>query len=348
MGHHVHLLLQTGRVAISTLMRRLLTGPIQPTALLRTACLWIGLSLACAGHPDGEPPSPPNGGAREAQRIGELSDPRLEECSGMDASTVADDLFWAINDGGHGSYLYALGADGRDRGRVRVEGAENRDWEGIDTFQFEGAPFILIADFGDNESRHRLHTLYILPEPPLSGERFPEGSAVSLAWRLEFRYPDGPHDAEGVAVAAGRKSVLILTKRDEPPILFELPLFPPAGEGTLTARKLAGVVSIPPPTAKDLLQTYGRFRSQPTAMDLDPSGRRLVILTYKHAYLFEGEADGPLTSFFDSPPRLLPLPLPQERRDLRQREAICFSRDGRSVRVTSEGVGAGIYRIPLD
>jgi len=40
---------------------------------------------------------------------------------------------------------------------------------------------ILITDFGDNKEKHDMHTLYIIEEPRLSGERFGESAAV-IKW----------------------------------------------------------------------------------------------------------------------------------------------------------------------
>jgi hypothetical protein len=78
-----------------------------------------------------------------AQLTGRLGDDRLVECSGMDISLATDNLIWAINDGGHGPFIYALRIDGRSMGRVLVVGAQNRDWEGLDTFFWQGRPMIL-------------------------------------------------------------------------------------------------------------------------------------------------------------------------------------------------------------
>ena len=75
-----------------------------------------------------------------AQLVGRLEDDRLVECSGMDISLAAGNLIWAINDNGHGPFLYALRIDGRSMGRVLVVGAQNRDWEGLDTFFWQGHP----------------------------------------------------------------------------------------------------------------------------------------------------------------------------------------------------------------
>jgi hypothetical protein len=283
-----------------------------------------------------------------ARHMGRLQEERLVECSGMDVSLTTDDLLWAINDGGHGPFLYALAGDGRSRGRVTVAGAQNRDWEGLETFMWQGRSMILIADFGDNQQRHPTHNLYIVNEPRLDDAAFAASAVTRVAWRIVFSYPDRPHDAEGVAVDTRRQTVLVLTKRDDPPLLFELPLAPQDNGQPLTARFVTTVGRIPAPTADDRLQPFGRFRSQPTALDLSPDGRHAVVLTYKHAYLFDRNDQTSWETAFDQPPLLIPLPLPQDRSDLRQREAICFTPDGKALWVTSEGKGAGLFRLKAE
>jgi hypothetical protein len=266
-----------------------------------------------------------------AQLTGRLGDDRLVECSGMDISLAcsgmdislaAGNLIWAINDNGHGPFIYALRIDGRSMGRVLVVGAQNRDWEGLDTFFWQGRPMILIADFGDNQEQHDTHTLYIVEEPELEGERYSESSAVKLAWRIVFSYPDHKHDAEAVSVDAAGGKVLILTKRDNPPLLL-----------------------IPPPSDEDLLQNYGKYRSQPTALDLSPDGRQAVVLTYKHAYIFNRKSHNSWAAALSGHPETVHLPLPQDQSDFRQREAICFMAGSRALLITSEGHGAGIFRL---
>jgi hypothetical protein len=235
--------------------------------------------------------------------------------------------------------------DGRSRGRVQVVGAQNRDWEGLDTFIFKGRPMILIADFGDNNEVHDTHTLYIIEEPRLEGERHGESAAVEVTWRIIFSYPDGKHDAEGVAVDVLNGKVLVLTKRDTPPLLFEIPLIPLATDNSVVAHKITTVPRMPPPSVDDLLQLYGQFLSQPTALDFSPTGLQAVLLTYKNAYMFSRRGSDSWSDAFCKNPILIPLPLPQDTSDFRQREAICFAPDGSALFVTSEGRRAGIFQL---
>ena len=85
---------------------------------------------------------------------------------------------------------------------------------------------ILIADVGDNVQRHERHTLYVVEDSRLDGGRLQRSAVTIVAWRIDFSYSDHNHDAEGVAVDPLEKRVLILTKRNDPPLLFALPLKP--------------------------------------------------------------------------------------------------------------------------
>jgi len=302
--------------------------------------LFISLGNCFADQIQSNPPNTPSLFSR-AQLVGRLEDSRLVECSGMDTSSTSNDLIWAVNDSGDGPYIYALDYDGSNMGRLQVAGAQNRDWEGLATFIWQNRPMILIADFGDNKEKHDSHILYIVEEPHVADLSIAEDTVVEIAWQIGFSYPDGSHDAEGVAVDVESGKVLVLTKRDTPPLLFELPLIPPKDH--VPAKKITAVSQIPPPTDEDRQQRYGKYRSQPTALDISLDGRRAVVLTYKHAYLFNRPNRGSWLKAFSKQPLTIPLPLPEEQVDLRQREAICFTPVGDSLIVTSEGSGAGIY-----
>lgn len=303
--------------------------------LLLAGCLWIG--------PGGSDATNGSNAYRAAERIGRLEDGQLVECSGMDISPSTPGLFWAINDGHRSPLLFAVGANGRRLGRIWVKGAENRDWEDIDTFRWQGRSMILIADVGDNHRRHDTHTLYVVAEPPFNGEKFEPPGMTRVAWSVSFRYPDTRHDAEAVAVDADNLEVLILTKRDTPPILFKVPLVPPDPDRTVVAEKMA-TPHLPRPGQIGLLTKYAY---QPTAMDISNDGTRAVVLTYTDAYLFRRSRTQSWAEAFGGKPDRIRLPPPLEHLDLRQREAICIAGDNATLYVTSEGRHAGIYRLKV-
>ena len=296
------------------------------------------------GDTPSPPPSSPTKSETRVTRSGTMGSDFLIECSGIDTSLLHDELLWAINDSGDEPFLYAMGIDGRDLGRVRIDGAINRDWEDLATFTWQGRPMILIADIGDNRARYGLYHLYIIEEPRVPADGFPPFAHRSVAWTIRFTYPDRNHDAEAISVDASSNRILILTKREKAPILFSLPLRPAASDTTLTASYIAQIDQLPQPTEDDLQYPYGKFRSQPTAMDISSDGLEMLVLTYKDAYLFKRQFSRSWDAIANLQAVTVALPLPQNTPGLIQREAACFSRDGNAVILTSEGLHAGIFK----
>lgn len=141
------------------------------------------------------------------------------------------------------------------------------------------------------------------------------------------------------------EKILLITKRDTPPLLCEPPLVPGSIDRPIVAPAIGKLATIPPPEPQDLKYRYGAYRSQPTGMDMSPDGCRAVVPTYKHAYLYHCTEYGSWADAFGRQPHMIPLPLPQDQKDLRQREAVCFTPDGRRLPVTSEGKGAALFRV---
>ncbi|MEM9058498.1 MAG: hypothetical protein AAGD86_13540, partial [Pseudomonadota bacterium] len=100
-----------------------------------------------------------------AELIGKIEKKSLNEASGMAASRTDDGVLWLINDSGHKPKLFAMAPDGTHLGTVDVDGANNRDWEDLASFSLDGRHWLLIADTGDNKSRHPVSALVVVPEP---------------------------------------------------------------------------------------------------------------------------------------------------------------------------------------
>jgi hypothetical protein len=272
---------------------------------------------------------------------GRLQAADLLETSGLAASRRLPGVLWALNDSGNRPVLYALDAGGAELGQVTLAGVENVDWEDLAAFSWRGESWLLVADVGDNCGRRSHVVLHVLSEPRADDQgRF--SGEIRPAWSVRFTYPDGPRDCEAVAVDETAGQILLLSKRTEPPVLYRLSLEPVFSDSPLVAAPLAHLTTIPPPEPIDFLLPFGRYLSQPTAMDLSPDGLSLFVLTYRHAYLYHrlpGETWGVCLT---RTPQVIELPglflLPQ-------REAACFSTDGRSLFVTGEGAGAVLLRL---
>lgn len=269
--------------------------------------------------------------ALAAAAAGTLASPEVDELSGLAISRADPSVLWGHNDTGGAPVLYRIGMQGEDLGAERVPGAVAGDWEDIAAFSDAGGPALLIADTGDNFGMRSYATLYAVRD---SGRSRP----LALLWKLDFRFPDGGHDCEAVAVDEQRNEILLLTKRDRPPRLYRLPLpaTPPAGQQV--AELIGEIAPLPWPARKRDL-----FAHSPTAFDISADGLTAAIVTPHNAYVFHRRAGQPWIERFREPvaPRELP------HREISQIEAAALSADGRWLTVGSEGLPAAWVRLPL-
>ena len=110
-------------------------------------------------------------------RVGTLENPKLNEASGLAHSKLDPGILWVINDGGP-AVVYAIDHTGRERGRVKIADAKNKDWEDIVSFSVGGTAYLMIADIGDNDSKRKDVTLYVIEEPALIDSRAERSTAA--------------------------------------------------------------------------------------------------------------------------------------------------------------------------
>lgn len=263
--------------------------------------------------------------------LADVANPDLDELSGLAVSRADPGVLWGHNDTGGGAVLYRLAPDGADLGALAVEGARANDWEDIAAFEHAGAPALLIADTGDNLAARGDAVLYAVSDPGRAG-------APALLWRLRFRFPGGARDCEAVAVDMARREILLVSKRDEPPELFRLPLPERVPAGPLVAERL-GTIPLPAPTLAERL--VRRFAHMPTALDISRDGATAVLVTPRHAYLYRRAPAASWVEAFARPAAVIELP------PLRQVEAVALSPDARELVVGSEGRPGRLARIAL-
>jgi len=248
--------------------------------------------------------------------VGTIDTPGLVELSGLAASRIRDHVLWAHNDSLNEPILYAIGDDGQDLGSLRVEETSYLDWEDIASFELDGRSYLVIGDIGDNKALRPFVSLWFLEEPSIVGERIEAGRSARVAWGMHYRYEDGPRDCEALAVDESGRRILLLSKRTDPPVLYELPLVAPEAEhGSMqTARRLAEVPGL----------------GKPTALDVSPDGTRAVVQTRRAAYVFERAAGQDWKDVFSGNSQRIEAPR------MPSIEAVTFDRRGRSLFVTRE------------
>ncbi|MDX1460929.1 MAG: hypothetical protein R3348_07720 [Xanthomonadales bacterium] len=273
---------------------------------------------------------------------GQVLDERLDEISGMEASTTLSGAMYVHNDDGE-PLIHVIDSDGTDRGSVRIEEAVNRDWEDLALIHGPGGPLLVIADTGDNLAQHASVQLYFIPEPVPDAEGRFSGSVTPMHV-LNLEYPGGARDCESVAWDPVSDRLLLISKRDKPARLYALSREQALSSSHVVLKQTATLARFRPPTARDRVR-FGPYDapwvSQPTGMDIRDDGRQAAIISYRSLYLFdraEGEsweqalARQPLE--FEGPPS-------------RKEEAVSYVAGSHDVMITTEVVPAPVYRFRL-
>ncbi len=303
--------------------------------------LLLAILTACAEDTppldDAREPEPQVGIAAQMRIAGELDNADIDEASGIAHSRRVPDVLWTHNDSGSKARLYAIDETGRQVGRIRLEDADNVDWEDVASAGSGDTAILVAADIGDNEARRNRLSLYVIEEPDLSVDDKPE---IEPLRRIDFRYPDGPRDAEGIAIDGDR--VLILSKRDLPPVLYAVDLTPDES-GVIEAQRLGPVETLPPPHRRDqdFALRSSNWHWQPTAMDIAPDESAVVILTYAAVYYYRLSPGADVYETLKQPP------LAYRLGNVRNAEAVSFGADGKSIFITVEDRNAPLYRIDI-
>ena len=97
---------------------------------------------------------------------GILRDKGVSESSGL-ARSAATDCFWTINDSGSRTdrFLFLFGDRGKQRARVKLENAVNKDWESMASFTLSGKHWGVVADIGNNQRSRATQQLYFFRDP---------------------------------------------------------------------------------------------------------------------------------------------------------------------------------------
>lgn len=271
----------------------------------------------------------------EAVRIGGLDPAIVNEASGLDVSPFDQGRLYHINDSGDTGRFFVTALDGRQLRQVRIDGFDPVDTEDLTLGACGegGGTCLFIADIGDNQGRRPTVEIVLVREQA----SFPV--SVAPERRIRFRYADGPHDAESLAVQPNG-DLWILTKtidlarlRVLPGALFRIPYAAwTEGDGNVLVAERVGELDLPAISSDPLRGSLA------TAMDLSDDGRKLLVLTYTNAFEFaidlSSAAPKPASEMVEGVD-FEEIPLTQ----LQQQEAIAYLPDGTGFIYTSEAPG---------
>ncbi|HYP53942.1 MAG TPA: hypothetical protein VEQ42_10410 [Pyrinomonadaceae bacterium] len=286
---------------------------------------------------DGPPRDAPRAPFGPPARVAVIQDPAVDESSGLAPSRRQPGLFWTHNDAGDGPFVYAFDRDGAKRGTWRVAGARHDDWEDIASGPGPqpGQSYLYVGDIGDNPIKRPNITVYRVVEPSpapadAASTRF-EPRQTEPAEAIVLRYPDGPHDAEALAVHPKTGDIYVITKEAEGP----------AGVYKAAAQSASAQASPLGATMERVGQVSapGVFPGMFTGADISPDGRRVVLCDYLAAYELSLGADAP----FDDVWKQTPLAFDLGQR--KQGEAVCYGQTADSVFATSEDKPGQLFEV---
>ncbi|MDV6011892.1 hypothetical protein [Haloechinothrix sp. LS1_15] len=348
---------------------RFATIPRSPLLAVAAALALTASTLAAApqavaaGEDTGKDVGSDTGGSvcdrfGEGEAAGTVTDPVVEEASGIVASRAHDGVFWTHNDSGHEPELYALSTSAEMLGAYPVAGAENIDWEDIATGPGPepGIEYLYVGDIGANfnnfdidfpgaELRRDEVVVYRVAEP----ETRPDGTGgeLDVVDELRFTYPDGIIDAEAMFVDPHTGDLYILTK----PYLDSL------DENGVSQVMRAAAADLRPGEAI-MMTEVAEFDAGPaydfdrhfpppsplpggmvTGADISPDGSTILVRTYQEILAFE--RSGSVAEAFRGEPCYAPQ-VPE-----RQGEAVGFTVGGDAYVTISEGRFPDLNRMPV-
>lgn len=265
------------------------------------------------------------------EKAGDLDSKIIDESSGM-ARSRKFDVIYHTNDSGVGPEFYVTRADGSSVQTVKIENFKPLDPEEIGVGpcpEKMSESCVVMADIGDNLSRRKSIALFFIEERAI----FPK--SVKPAFIARFKYPDGAHNAEAMAVLPDG-SVVIFTKemsllgQSKPSQVFRAPLasYVKAKGEPVMLEKL-GELDI---TALTKLSGYPALI---TAMTVTADAKRFALLTYGTLIEFAVDLSAPkfpaMTTLKDGIDfRVVPIaPLPQQ-------ESVTYDKNDRDLFYSTE------------
>jgi hypothetical protein len=244
---------------------------------------------------------------------------QIDEASGIADSRSQPGNLWIQQDSGSPAELALLGYDGVVKGKITVPNAENRDWEelAIGPGPQEGINYLYIGEIGDNNGQYPFSQIYRLPEP--ANLQTP----ITQVERINFRYPDGPRDAEAMFVDPQSKDIYIISKRENNVRLYRLPY--PQNINEVTVAQAYGE-----------LPSFGQgLPGYVTGAAISPDGTELIVRTYSGLFYWKRNAGQSIADALQNgTSRQLPYRLEP------QGEAVCFDRDSKGYFTLSEKASA--------
>lgn len=243
--------------------------------------------------------------------IGVLSNAKIDEASGLDASIANQRKYWTHNDSAGEPRIFLVEEDGNYIGSATLKGIKNRDWEDISVGPGpdDKKTYVYVGEIGDNEAIYPFKYIYRIEEPSLiKGDEI----VVDNIDSIKFQFSDGQRDAEALFIEPNSKDLYIFSKREKQINLYTLPY--PQRTDTLSVATYLLTIPV----------------TQITAADYNGDRGELLIKNYDSIYYWkQGQTESIVTMLKRKGTTLPYTPEPQG-------ESICFTNKGDGYLTTSE------------
>jgi hypothetical protein len=293
-----------------------------------------------------------------------LADDRMDETSGIVASTAHPGILYIHNDSGDSSRFFAITPDGQlkciynFKGETPPLGVKDCEDITLGSGPDSSASYIYLGDIGDNFAHRNYITIYRIkePTPPLAVPSVASDttssahvnstpstgmSATSSATTtatpsahvdadpLFLRYPDGPRDAETLMADPIEKILYIVSKREDSVHVYSTPLY----------FKAHDTVTLTKNTSLYLGSGKGKWI---TAGNISPKGDQILLKSYRKVFYWRRPQGEHVWVTLQRRPLALPYLIEG------QGEAICFTPDGKGYYTISEGLHPQLfhYKVP--
>ena len=226
--------------------------------------------------------------------------PLIREGSCIAESKANAGYVWVEEDSGNPTQIYLVSHDGTVLKKIFIKGAVNRDWEDM---ALSGNDLYL-GDIGDNNLNHPDYTFYKFPEPLSSVD------TVKSFETIKFKYEDGAHDAEAFLVDPDTKDIYIITKRDNPSLIYKL--------------------SSPFSSLSTAIKVGALTYSGVTSAAISADGKEILVKTYTNVFYYPLSKDQSIVQALQGKAVQLPYEIEP------QGEAITFSLDHSGYYTLSE------------
>lgn len=244
----------------------------------------------------------------KARAMGVNKNHKLEEASGLVASSRNPGMLWSHNDSGNPADIFLIDSTAATRKVFKLPGLENRDWEDIarGPGPEENVSYLYIGDIGDNLFQYDLKYIYRFREPSLEDQKTITG-VDTLTVALE----GGAIDSETLMIDPSTRNLYIVSKRDNKVRVYEIVY--PFTKGIQNGNKICTLTV-----------------SGITGGDISPDGNEVLLKSYERVFYWKKTGNESIAELLKTPPTELAY-----RREP-QGEGIAWAIDGSGFYTLSE------------